>query len=110
MLSSRSQLLEEDGALGLFGSPRRFNVAVTRGQAFTCVVGNPFLLHQDPNWRKYIEYCTDHGAYLGVPCALLNTREEEEADADEMLNAVAHLTCLGAAADNVQYPTDIGSV
>ena len=41
--------------------PIRFNVALTRAMALLIVVGNPILLRQDSNWRKFIEYVDDNG-------------------------------------------------
>ncbi|KAF2879925.1 hypothetical protein ILUMI_26254 [Ignelater luminosus] len=51
--------------LGFISNPRRVNVAITRAQALMIIVGNPYLLCQDPHWRSVIKYCVDNGAYCG---------------------------------------------
>lgn len=64
---SSTQLLEIDllHSLGFVRCERRFNVAVTRAKALLIVVGNPFLLSNDPCWRQLLSYALDHGAYRG---------------------------------------------
>jgi len=96
--SSRPPVLQEQNtAIGLLQDPRRFNVAVTRGQALCLVVGNPFLLHTDPSWREYMEFCDEHGAYVGVHCSLLRRHKDQEREDEDLLNTVAHVACLGAS-------------
>ncbi|XP_050412880.1 RNA helicase Mov10l1 isoform X1 [Patella vulgata] len=51
--------------LGFLSNPKRFNVAITRAQAALVIIGNPFVLIQDENWRQLIQYCVENGAYTG---------------------------------------------
>eukprot|EP01038_Epipyxis_sp_PR26KG_P010898 gene10898-14628_t len=57
VLSHWVEQYEVKGALGLVGDNRRFNVAVTRGMSLCVVIGHPFLLYRDNNWKQLMEYC-----------------------------------------------------
>nr|XP_057939838.1 putative helicase mov-10-B.1 isoform X1 [Doryrhamphus excisus] len=49
--------------IGFVANAKRFNVAVTRAKALLILIGNPFVLHADPVWKRFIEYCRDAGGY-----------------------------------------------
>ena len=80
VLSSRPRMLDASGSgvggrkggagglppVGLLSDSRRFNVAVTRGQALCVVIGNPRCLGSDPYWREYVEASRKSGGYYGV--------------------------------------------
>lgn len=51
--------------LGFITNPRRFNVALTRSQCLTIVVGNPNLLQADRHWGLLLAYCRKNGSYAG---------------------------------------------
>ncbi|XP_064616004.1 LOW QUALITY PROTEIN: RNA helicase Mov10l1-like [Liolophura sinensis] len=51
--------------LGFLSNPKRFNVSITRAQALLIVIGNPFVLSQDPYWEPLIGYSVESGAYTG---------------------------------------------
>ncbi|XP_054641470.1 putative helicase mov-10-B.1 isoform X2 [Dunckerocampus dactyliophorus] len=68
-------------SLGFITNDKRFNVALTRAQALLIVVGNPFVLHVDPVWKCFINYCRDSGVY-----------EYEHAEEDD--DVVARLSAL----------------
>ena len=53
---------------GLLDNARKFNVAVTRGQALCVVVGKPILLCADPYFKHYMRGCVQRGSHYGVPC------------------------------------------
>ncbi|MEE6512435.1 hypothetical protein FKM82_019425 [Ascaphus truei] len=57
--------IDEDFSLGFLKNPKRFNVAITRAKALLIVVGNPVILDKDPNWSRFLKYCTDKGGYKG---------------------------------------------
>ena len=38
--------------------PQRFNVAITRAQAFLILMGNPDMLCLDENWKTCVEQIT----------------------------------------------------
>eukprot|EP00478_Filoreta_tenera_P001390 GABV01001412.1.p2 GENE.GABV01001412.1~~GABV01001412.1.p2 ORF type:complete len:164 (+),score=54.13 GABV01001412.1:352-843(+) len=50
---------------GFLQNRKRFNVALTRAQALQIVVGNPFVLCRDENWRALIEWAASRGAVYG---------------------------------------------
>lgn len=52
-------------SLGFVASPKRLNVAITRSRALLIILGNPYLLIQDPYWRHVLKYCIDQKAYTG---------------------------------------------
>lgn len=92
--------------LGFLGHPKRFNVAVTRAQALTIVVGNPFALMEDTaGWRQLLEYCAEHGSYRGCDCPLLRAKDVD--GVDSLLDAIANETLLGGAAASKVYPTSL---
>jgi helicase MOV-10 len=63
--------------LGFLTNPKRFNVAITRAKALVIVVGNPYVLHEDPHWRYFLSYCLVNGAYTGCPYVPAKDLEEE---------------------------------
>jgi superfamily I DNA and/or RNA helicase len=107
VLTSPMRQFAQDGAIGLTGNPKKFNVAVTRGMALCVVIGQPYYLHDDPCWRAYMEYCDLHGAYTGYPCNLLRRHRQEELDEEALLNAVAQTSILGAGYEEIQNPTKL---
>lgn len=51
--------------LGFISQPKRLNVALTRAQVLTIVIGNPYLLVHDSSWRYIIKYAVENGFYCG---------------------------------------------
>ena len=51
--------------LGFMANSKRFNVALTRAKSLLVVIGNPFVLAHDRNWRELINECTANDAYVG---------------------------------------------
>ncbi|XP_075471395.1 helicase MOV-10 [Ascaphus truei] len=76
---------DEDFRLGFLKNPKRLNVAITRAKALLIVVGNPIILSKDPNWSRFLNYCTDNGGYRGYPYKedLMN-----EGDLEELLSSL----------------------
>ena len=54
--------------LGILRNEKRFNVALSRAKCLTMVVGNPYILKDEPCWAWLLEYAVLHNAYIG--CAL----------------------------------------
>ncbi|KAL3851912.1 hypothetical protein ACJMK2_015607 [Sinanodonta woodiana] len=83
-------LMDEKFKLGFLKNPKRFNVTITRAKALLVVVGNPDTLSQDPNWKKFIEYCHRNNSLIG------EYREME----DEMAEIMERIVSLNLA-DNL---------
>jgi len=56
---------DEKHKLGFVANSKRFNVAITRAQALLIVVGNPFVLQNDDDWKSFIHYSIENGGYTG---------------------------------------------
>ncbi|KAL8801273.1 MAG: hypothetical protein Q9182_004580 [Xanthomendoza sp. 2 TL-2023] len=56
---TRSRFLEEDTikGMGIVNEPKKFNVAVTRAKQGLIVLGNPWVLEQDPYWSAFMRFC-----------------------------------------------------
>ncbi|KAI4471093.1 dna2/nam7 helicase family [Holotrichia oblita] len=57
--------------LGFVTQPKRLNVALTRAQILTIVVGNPYLLINDSSWRYIIQFAVKNGCYCGCDISTL---------------------------------------
>lgn len=57
--------------LGFVTQPKRLNVALTRAQILTIVVGNPNLLIHDSCWRYIIQFAIKNGCYCGCDVSTL---------------------------------------
>jgi hypothetical protein len=62
---------------------QRFNVAITRAKALLIIVGNPFILQTDHNWRQMMELIIKGGGYRGVPFNLTPTDDIVGEDPNE---------------------------
>lgn len=96
--------------LGFLSNEKRFNVAVTRAQALLIMIGNPFTLENDSNWKSMIEYAIDGGGYTGVDyvkkeerndsghafedviSGIHSTAQDEDSDDDTDFVVVSHVT------------------
>lgn len=95
VLTHRIPHLEMNGSLGLLGDHRKFNVSLTRGMHLAIIVGHPYCLHTDPNWRQLMNYCDRHGTYTGYSCTLLDRVQDEINQENELLNSIARISLLG---------------
>ncbi|KAJ7057940.1 P-loop containing nucleoside triphosphate hydrolase protein [Mycena amicta] len=64
---SSRRFLKDDLArgLGLVYERKRMNVSITRAKELLVVVGNPFLLQQDPFWRSFLQFTLRNKLYSG---------------------------------------------
>ncbi|XP_078595010.1 putative helicase MOV-10 [Branchiostoma floridae x Branchiostoma japonicum] len=78
--STRQEYLkmDKDYNLGFLNNPKRFNVAITRAKALLIVVGNPYTLTRDGNWRSFLKYCKENGGVHPEGCDLPSERDEVE--------------------------------
>lgn len=103
VLTNRIPSMERKGYIGLLGDHRRFNVAITRGMALVIVIGQPYLLHTDKNWRSLLEYCDLNDACIGLPCKLLKTHSSEDMEDTMLLDDIARLCILNSCNQNSNY-------
>uniref|UniRef100_A0A7S2F4L8 RNA helicase n=1 Tax=Octactis speculum TaxID=3111310 RepID=A0A7S2F4L8_9STRA len=114
VLSRYRSLLVKEG-IGLLHDPQRFNVCVTRAQALTIVVGNPFVLLQDPHWRALLCHCIDNDSYHGCACPELGVGRDglglssDGTDSDALLEQISHMMLLGGGDVETVYPQDIAA-
>eukprot|EP00250_Pteridium_aquilinum_P018480 c24107_g1_i1 orf=358-3687(+) len=73
--------------IGFLENPKRFNVAITRAQALLVIIGNPYVLSQDPQWGELLQYCLSHNSYVGCTPPMEHTAEAKELNEylDELL-------------------------
>lgn len=91
--------------LGFLGHPKRFNVAITRAQALTVIVGNPYALWEDVGgWRQLLEFCKEHGALRGSS-GPLGTPDVESVES--LLDTIANESLLGKASSHDIFPTSL---
>jgi len=65
---SMSELVPHDIArrLGVFGQPKRSNVALTRAENMFIVVGNPNTMMDHFVWRQFLLFCHRNGLWYGA--------------------------------------------
>ena len=45
---------------------RKFNVSVTRGMALCIIIGHPYVLGRDAQWRKLMDYCIRNSKFTSL--------------------------------------------
>ncbi|KAL8783057.1 MAG: hypothetical protein Q9213_004904 [Squamulea squamosa] len=62
---TRDRFLEEDAikGMGVVNEPKKFNVAITRAKQGLVVIGNPWILEQDPYWSAFMNFCWRNGLW-----------------------------------------------
>ena len=62
---TRSGFLGEDAVkgMGIVNEPKKFNVAITRARQGLIVIGNPWILEQDPYWNAFMRFCWRNGLW-----------------------------------------------
>jgi hypothetical protein len=80
--------------LGFLTNPKRFNVAITRAQAFLIVIGNPHVLVRDACWRELVTHAVRDNCYVG--CEL---PADLEARAEPLEQHVATAAVAGEQVD-----------
>ncbi|KAL7534989.1 hypothetical protein ACHAXR_006195 [Thalassiosira sp. AJA248-18] len=71
--------------LGFLSNEKRFNVAITRAQALLIMIGNPFTLENDPNWRSIIDHALDGGGYTGVEYTKKGQRNDSRSAIEDVI-------------------------
>ena len=51
--------------LGYLSQPKRLNSSLSCAVALLVVIGDPYALYRDSNWKALIHYCLDNDSYLG---------------------------------------------
>lgn len=64
--SDKSLRTEQSTHQGFLGSPKMFNVAITRACNLLIVVGNPHILIKDTYWGALLRHCIAKNCYTGV--------------------------------------------
>jgi len=66
---SRRQWVQYDKRhkLGFLFDEKKLNTALTRSIALLCVVGDPYVLMEEPKWRECLEKADAIGCYEGIP-------------------------------------------
>lgn len=56
---TRARFLGEDAlrGIGIINEPKKTNVALTRAKEGLIVLGNPWILSQDPYWHAFLKFC-----------------------------------------------------
>jgi AAA domain len=57
---------DRDARMGVFGQPKRSNVAMTRAENLLIVVGNPSVMAEDHVWRQWLWFCLRNGLWYGA--------------------------------------------
>lgn len=88
---------DKERGLGLLFNNRQFNVCITRPRNLLLIVGNPYILTLDPNWRHLIGETLKRETYTGVPfdvtwCDASNAaaHEDQEVEEDKDIDLLAH--------------------
>ncbi|XP_056414270.1 helicase MOV-10 [Hyla sarda] len=69
---------DEDFSLGFLKNPKRFNVSITRAKALLIMVGNAIILRKDPNWSRFLKFCSEKGGFCGFQTEDLEDLDETE--------------------------------
>lgn len=86
--------------LGFLANEKRFNVAITRAQALLVLIGNPFTLENDPNWKSMIEHAIDGGGYTGVEYTRKEERNDSESAIEDLIFGFQSATVEGGGSDD----------
>ena len=62
--SSRTDDYDAAHHVGFLKNPKRFNVAITRAKELLIVIGNSYVLSEDPHWKHLLEYCKQNRGFI----------------------------------------------
>jgi len=79
--SSKYVEFDQKYNLGFLKNAKRFNVAITRAKSLLVLIGNPFVLQQDPNWGSFLKYCVENKCYKGCSLPKEKSAQDEEISA-----------------------------
>jgi hypothetical protein len=95
--------------LGFLKNPKRFNVAITRAQAYLIVIGNPHVLVHDECWRALLTQAVCDQCYVGcdLPAEALDAEPSRGQSAVAGAGAGAGANASAAAADGVDLSDEV---
>jgi hypothetical protein len=96
--SGESLRAEEASHQGFAGSPKKFNVAITRACELLVVVGNPSVLLQEACWGAFIRQMVRTGCYSGVEFPGMAEVSSTVRSLEDDLRDLAGITAVGSQA------------
>lgn len=94
--------------LGLLGQPKRMNTAFSSAESLLIVIGDPYALSRDENWRVFLKYCEDNSSYWGPKLSADYLKERGDKDLKEQ--RALEDGKMGGKVSPILQPEPIGTV